>query len=154
MGNRSDGRRDRRSKSGRQAQPVPTDAAPETETMTTGQTPRTRPAATSVPATAAPRPARTTRTTSSASRRPAARKAAPAATPASESDPRFENGPLAVVDVDGQAYAYCVGGLVLDVPAKSIPSLVDWTLREAKLGAPKLSGPGKDADPLLVLTEG
>ncbi|MGW2956729.1 telomere-associated protein Tap, partial [Streptomyces eurythermus] len=30
---------------------------------------------------------------------------------------------------------------------------VDWTLREAKLGQPKLSGPGKDADPLLVLTE-
>ncbi|MZE56748.1 transcriptional regulator, partial [Streptomyces sp. SID5770] len=42
---------------------------------------------------------------------------------------------------------------VLDVPAKSIPALVDWTLTEAKLGAPKLSGPGKDADPLLVLTE-
>ncbi|MFF8323005.1 telomere-associated protein Tap [Streptomyces bobili] len=126
-----------------QAQPVLTDAAPEAETMTT-----------SVPPTAASRPARTTRTTSSASRRPAARKAAPAATPASESDPRFENGPLAVVDADadGQAYAYCVGGLVLDVPAKSIPSLVEWTLKEAKLGAPKLSGPGKDADPLIVLT--
>jgi hypothetical protein len=39
------------------------------------------------------------------------------------------------------------------VPAKSIPALVDWTLKEAKLGQPKLSGPGKDADPLLVLTE-
>ncbi len=38
------------------------------------------------------------------------------------------------------------------MPAKSIPSLVDWTLREAKLGQPKLAGPGKDADPLLVLT--
>ncbi|AEY94173.1 putative transcriptional regulator (plasmid) [Streptomyces hygroscopicus subsp. jinggangensis 5008] len=49
--------------------------------------------------------------------------------------------------------AYCTGGLVLDVPAKSLPSLVDWTLKEAKLGQPKLSGPGKDADPLLVLTE-
>jgi transcriptional regulator with XRE-family HTH domain len=102
---------------------------------------------------AAPRPARTARP-SSTSRRPAARKAAPANTPAGGTDPRFENGPLAVVDVeDGQVFAYCTGGLVLDVPAKSIPALVDWTLKEAKLGQPKLSGPGKDADPLLVLTE-
>ncbi|GAB3010805.1 hypothetical protein GCM10023080_091790 [Streptomyces pseudoechinosporeus] len=82
------------------------------------------------------------------------RKAAPAGTPAGDTDPRFENGPLAVVDVeDGQVLAYCTGGLVLDVPAKSLPSLVDWTLKEAKLGQPKLSGPGKPADPLLVLTE-
>ncbi|WP_411761892.1 telomere-associated protein Tap [Streptomyces tunisiensis] len=69
-------------------------------------------------------------------------------------DPRFENGPLAVVDVeDGQVRAYCTGGLVLDVPAKSLAALVDWTLVEAKLGQPKLSGPGKEADPLLVLTQ-
>ncbi|MFF8513252.1 telomere-associated protein Tap, partial [Streptomyces sp. NPDC015492] len=91
------------------------------------------------------------------SRRPAVKKAASAGTPAGGTDPRFANGPLAVVDVDvdagGQVLAYCTGGLVLDVPAKSLPSLVDWTLKEAKLGAPKLSGPGKDADPLLVLTE-
>src|SRR5690606_21291342 len=79
---------------------------------------------------------------------------APAGTPAGGADPRFANGPLAVVDVeDGQVLAYCTGGLVLDVPAKSLPSLVEWTLKEAKLGQPKLSGPGKDADPLLVLTE-
>jgi hypothetical protein len=39
------------------------------------------------------------------------------------------------------------------VPAKSLPSLVEWTLTEGKLGQPKLSGPGKDADPLLVLTQ-
>ncbi len=78
-----------------------------------------------------------------------------AGTPAGGTDPRFENGPLAVVDVDadGQVLAYCVGGLVLEVPAKSLPALVDWTLKEAKLGQPKLSGPGKDADPLLVLTK-
>lgn len=103
---------------------------------------------------AAPPPARTSRSTST-SRRPGARKASPARTPAGGTDPRFENGPLAVVDVDtdGQVLAYCTGGLVLDVPAKSLPSLVDWTLKEAKLGQPKLSGPGKDADPLLVLTE-
>jgi transcriptional regulator with XRE-family HTH domain len=105
------------------------------------------PAASERAARAAERPVTT-------SRRPDAKKAAPAGTPAGGSDPRFENGPLAVIDVeDGQVLAYCTGGLVLDVPAKSIPALVDWTLREAKLGQPKLSGPGKDADPLLVLTE-
>ncbi|MGW3341366.1 telomere-associated protein Tap [Streptomyces sp. NPDC001009] len=113
-----------------------------------------RPAA-AIPATAtSSRPARVTRPMSSASGRPAAAKPAPSATPAADTDPRFENGPLAVVDVeDGKVLAYCTGGLVLDVPAKSVPALVDWTLREAKLGQPKLSGPGKDADPLLVLTE-
>ncbi|MEU8472178.1 helix-turn-helix domain-containing protein [Streptomyces sp. NPDC029006] len=138
-----------------QAQPVPTGPAPEAAAMTTEQKTQTRTAANAVPPAAAPSLARTTRTTSSASRRPAAQKAAPAASPAGGTDPRFENGPLTVVDVDadGQVLAYCTGGLVLDVPAKSIPSLVEWTLKEAKLGAPKLSGPGKDADPLLVLTE-
>jgi hypothetical protein len=60
----------------------------------------------------------------------------PAGTPAAGTDPCFENGPLAVVDDDGQVLAYCTGGLVLDVPAKSLPSLVDWTLTAAKLGAP------------------
>ncbi|MGY5014904.1 telomere-associated protein Tap [Streptomyces sp. 900105755] len=100
---------------------------------------------------AVPRPAVTTRPTS---RRPAAKKAVPAGAPVGGTDPRFENGPLAVVDVaDGQVLAYCVGGLVLDVPAKSIPALVEWTLREGRFGQPKLSGPGKDADPLIVLTE-
>ncbi|MFD8262417.1 telomere-associated protein Tap [Streptomyces griseoluteus] len=139
-----------------QAQPVPTDAAPEAAAMTTGQNSQTRPAVDAVPpAAAAPsRPARAARS-SSVSRRPGARKAAPAGTPAGGADPRFENGPLAVVDAetDGQVLAYCTGGLVLEVPAKSLPSLIDWTLKEAKLGQPKLSGPGKDADPLLVLTE-
>ncbi|MUT90487.1 telomere-associated protein Tap [Streptomyces sp. Z38] len=108
---------------------------------------------TTAASTAASRPARLT-SPSSTSRRPAAGKAAPETTPAS-ADPRFANGPLAVVDVDdnGHVLAYCVGGLVLDVPAKSIPALVDWTLKEARLGQPKLSGPGKDSDPLIVLTE-
>ncbi|WP_406719586.1 telomere-associated protein Tap, partial [Streptomyces anthocyanicus] len=100
----------------------------------------------------ASRPERTT-TPSSTSRRPDA-KAVPARTPAGV-DSRFENGPLAVVDVhaDGQVLAYCTGGLVLEVPAKSLPALVEWTLKEARLGQPKLAGPGKDADPLLVLTK-
>lgn len=105
-----------------------------------------------VPA-AVPRPARPVRASSVARRPGGVQEAAPAGTPAGGADARFENGPLAVVDVEGgQVLAYCVGGLVLEVPAKSIPALVDWTLREAGLGQPKLSGPGKDADALLVLT--
>ncbi|MFF6836370.1 telomere-associated protein Tap [Streptomyces sp. NPDC012438] len=93
---------------------------------------------------------------------PAPRRTPPTDTPAprtpgtpDRTDARFANGPLAVVDVDetGQALAYCPGGLLLEVPAKTLPSLVEWTLREGRLGQPKLSGPGKDADPLLVLTE-
>ncbi|MEU6669284.1 helix-turn-helix transcriptional regulator [Streptomyces sp. NPDC046727] len=80
----------------------------------------------------------------------AARK--PAA-PAAQTDPRFENGPLAVVDVDGdQSVAYCVGGLVLDVPAKSLSALIEWTLAEAGLGQARLHRNGRDADPVLVLT--
>ncbi|MEU9608507.1 helix-turn-helix domain-containing protein [Streptomyces sp. NPDC048057] len=91
-------------------------------------------------------------------RRPGIKKTAaskPVATAPIAGDPRFVNGPLAVVDVDdeGQVYAYCVGGLVLDVPAKTLPSLVEWTLAEAQLGAERLNGSGKDADPLLVLTK-
>ncbi|RFU83733.1 XRE family transcriptional regulator [Streptomyces triticagri] len=109
-------------------------------------------ASTAAPA-AASCPDRTTR--SARSRRPGVKKTAAAHPPAAGGDPRFVNGPLAVVDVDadGQVLAYCMGGLVLDVPAQSLPALVDWTLHEGLLGQPKLSGPGKDADPLLVLTE-
>ncbi|MDX2632553.1 transcriptional regulator, partial [Streptomyces scabiei] len=88
--------------------------------------------------------------------RPGAKKAAPkktTATAAPAVDSRFENGPLAVVDCeDGQVSAYCVGGLVLDVPAKTIPALVDWTLTEGRLGQARLHRNGRDADPILVLT--
>ncbi|MEU3907246.1 helix-turn-helix domain-containing protein [Streptomyces goshikiensis] len=138
-----------------EAPTLSTGPAPEAAAMTAHentQTPAAAPVAADAPA-AETRPAPATRT--STSRRPAAKKAAPANTPAGGTDPRFENGPLAVVDVDenGQVLAYCTGGLVLDVPAKSIPALVDWTLKEARLGQPKLSGPGKEGDPLLVLTE-
>jgi transcriptional regulator with XRE-family HTH domain len=134
-----------------------TEAAVMTATENTqAQPPAPVPAPVAAVPVAAPRPVRTARPSSS--RRPGARKAAPAGTlagaPAGGIDPRFEDGPLAVVDVeDGQVLAYCTGGLVLDMPAKSLPALVEWTLKEAKLGQPKLSGPGKDADPLLVLTE-
>ncbi|WP_424893314.1 telomere-associated protein Tap [Streptomyces sp. XH2] len=79
------------------------------------------------------------------SRRPAAKKAAKPAL-----DPRFPHGPLAVLDGDGSAYG--VDGLVLDCPATTVVELVEWTLREAGLGAPKLHRHGKDQDPLIVLT--
>ncbi|MEV8127755.1 helix-turn-helix transcriptional regulator [Streptomyces sp. NPDC085944] len=110
--------------------------------------------ATALPAPpAAPRPARAGGL-SATSQGPGAKKAAPAGAPMHAGE-RFENGPLAVVDADadGRVSAYCTGGLVLDVPAKSLAALVDWTLREARLGQARLSGPGKDADPLLVLTK-
>ncbi|MER6089648.1 telomere-associated protein Tap [Streptomyces bluensis] len=93
---------------------------------------------------------------SSTSRRPGVKSAAPRqTTTAAAPDPRFANGPLAVIDADTdrQVTAYCVGGLVLDVPAKSLPALVEWTLSEAQLGAERLHGSGKDGDPLLVLTD-
>ncbi|MFE0606783.1 telomere-associated protein Tap [Streptomyces sp. NPDC058892] len=112
-----------------------------------------------VPAPPAPaaavRPAPAAKPTAASSRRPGAKKAAPKRTTTSAAavDPRFENGPLAVIDCeDGQVSAYCVGGLVLDVPAKTIPALVDWTLAEARLGQARLHRNGRDADPILVLT--
>ncbi|MFG3384364.1 telomere-associated protein Tap [Streptomyces sp. NPDC047999] len=129
------------------AQPEPADA---TTPDPCPQATAPEPVAVTAPAepVAVPHPARTARTSPPPPRRPGARTAAPGS-----ADPRFENGPLAVVDVeDGQVLAYCIGGLVLDVPARTLPALVEWTLTEARLGAPKLSGPGKDADPLLVLT--
>ncbi|MFI7396435.1 telomere-associated protein Tap [Streptomyces tendae] len=134
--------------------PAPDDAppAPAVPEAFTGPAPVPAPTAETP---AVPAPAAAARTAPlAASRRPGAKKAAAKkTTPAGAADPRFENGPLAVVDVeDGQVLAYCTGGLVLDVPAKSLAALVDWTLTEARLGQPKLSGPGKDADPLLVLT--
>ncbi|MEU2556728.1 helix-turn-helix transcriptional regulator [Streptomyces sp. NPDC013313] len=87
------------------------------------------------------------------SRRPGATKAAPANTPAPGG--AYPHGPLLVLDADADrnVTGYGVGGLVLDVPAKSLPALVEWTLAEGHLGAERLHGSGKDADPLLVLTE-
>ncbi|MFG2661726.1 telomere-associated protein Tap [Streptomyces sp. NPDC048425] len=135
-----------------QARPVSTGPASEPAATNVSENTQSRLAANAAAPAAVSRPAATARP-ASASRRPGAKKAAAASTPAGV-DARFENGPLAVVDVeDGQVFAYCVGGLVLDVPAKSLPALVEWTLKEARLGQPKLSGPGRDADPLIVLTE-
>ncbi|SOD62809.1 Helix-turn-helix [Streptomyces zhaozhouensis] len=83
-------------------------------------------------------------------RRPAARRPAPAATSRPAVDPRFPNGPLAVLDGDGTAHA--AGGVLLDCPATTLPRLVEWTLDASGLGAPRLHRHGTDADPLLVLT--
>ncbi|MFJ5548688.1 telomere-associated protein Tap [Streptomyces sp. NPDC093225] len=131
-------------------QPQTAPAAPATFTGTAAAPSTREPARHIEP----PAPAATERPPSS-SRPPAAKKAAkkPVAPTAAPTDPRYENGPLAVVDVDGdQVVAYCVGGLVLDVPARSLPALVDWTLTHSKLGAPRLHPLGKDSDPLIVLT--
>ncbi|MGW5636389.1 telomere-associated protein Tap [Streptomyces sp. NPDC003832] len=65
-------------------------------------------------------------------------------------DPHFPHGPLAVLDGDGRAYG--IDGIVLDCPARTVPELVEWTLRESGLGAGKLHRYGKDSDPLVVLT--
>ncbi|MFF4961153.1 telomere-associated protein Tap [Streptomyces sp. NPDC001222] len=67
----------------------------------------------------------------------------------------YAHGPLLVLDADAdrRVTGYGIGGLILDVPAKSLPALVEWALAEAQLGTEKLHGCGKDADPLLVLTE-
>ncbi|MFJ5731043.1 telomere-associated protein Tap [Streptomyces paradoxus] len=111
-------------------------AASRVETADASQAPAVAAAAPARPA--APRPAAT-------SRRPATKKAAQPA-----DDPRFPHGPLAVLDGDGCAYG--VDGIVLDCPASTVVRLVEWTLRESGLGAPKLNRHGKDSDPLIVLT--
>ncbi|MEV3851976.1 helix-turn-helix transcriptional regulator [Streptomyces microflavus] len=130
------------------AQPLPTESTSDDEVVSAPLKPQ-------VPASDLARTLASATGSTTTARRPGAKKAAPAGTPVGEGDPRFENGPLAVVDADadGQVVAYCRGGLVLDVPAKSLASLVEWTLAEGKLGQPKLSGPGRAADPLLVLTQ-
>ncbi|MFI6494288.1 telomere-associated protein Tap [Streptomyces sp. NPDC050564] len=94
---------------------------------------------------APPGPAATARGAARTSlRRPATKAAAPG-------DPRFVSGPLAVLDGDGTAY--CLGGVLLECPATTIPQLVDWVLGESGIGAPRLNKNGKDSDPLIVLTE-
>jgi transcriptional regulator with XRE-family HTH domain len=87
------------------------------------------------------------------SHRPGMKKAVPAGTAVSGG--AYAHGPLLVLDTDSdrRVSGYGTGGLIVDVPAKSLPALVEWTLAEARLGAERLHGSGKDADPLLVLTE-
>ncbi|WEH12293.1 helix-turn-helix domain-containing protein [Streptomyces sp. VNUA24] len=133
------------------AQAQPPAGAPEAPaTAETEKAPPTPPQAAAAPATVTPpRAARAPQT----SRRPGTKKAAPAGTAVSGG--AYAHGPLLVLDADSErnVTGYGVGGLILDVPAKSLPALVEWTLTEAQLGAEKLHGSGKDADPLLVLTE-
>lgn len=117
-------------------------AAPGTAPASTGHHARQQPAR---PSRQSPRPARRASTSRRATTRTARRRATESAT-----DPRFPHGPLAVLDGDGSAYA--VDGIVLDCPATTLPELVEWTLRESGLGAPRLHRHGKDADPLIVLT--
>ncbi|WP_225640914.1 telomere-associated protein Tap [Streptomyces werraensis] len=152
--------------------PAPPAPAPPVATPATGPAPAAEPStpepSTSTPAPSpvtpqpppapAPAPAADKTPARTADGQPTPRKTTPVpaktSEPAAPRDARFENGPLAVVDAeDGKVSAYCVGGQILDVPATSLPSLVEWTLSKARLGQPKLSGPGRPADPLLVLTE-
>ncbi|WP_432070897.1 telomere-associated protein Tap [Streptomyces sp. AA1529] len=136
--------------SGAPAAPAPAPAAapqPEAPETFTGPAAPDEPetATPAAPAAAPERPARPAARPATSSRRPAAKKA-----PAPALDPRFPHGPLAVLDGDGSAYG--ADGLVLDCPATTVVELVEWTLRESGLGAPKLNRHGKDADPLIVLT--
>ncbi|MFD4552261.1 telomere-associated protein Tap [Streptomyces sp. NPDC058466] len=109
------------------------------------------PAASEVETTDAPQPvdvpgagpARPATLAGATSWRPPQKAAKPAA------DPRFPHGPLAVLD--GAGCAYAAGGIVLDCPATSVVELVEWTLKESGLGAPRLHRNGKDSDPLIVL---
>ncbi|MEU1672278.1 helix-turn-helix domain-containing protein [Streptomyces roseifaciens] len=121
-----------------------TPAAPETETAP--QPPAAAIATVTATRAAAPEPERPAPARPETSRRPVRKPAAQAA----GTDPRFPHGPLAVLDGDGRAYG--LDGLVLDCPATTIPQLVEWTLTESGLGAPRLHRNGKDADPLIVLT--
>ncbi|MFV5998347.1 telomere-associated protein Tap [Streptomyces sp. NPDC056231] len=126
-----------------ESRPLPARPAAEPDT-----TPQSVPAP--APTTGA-RPDSSASITPPMSRRPAVRRATPKPTPArAAADPGCANGPLGVLDGDGSLY--CLGGLVLDCPARTIPELVDWTLADAHLGAPRLHPSGKDADPLIVLT--
>lgn len=129
---------------------APAEAAPSAPAATVAAPvpapPVPAPAATPPSPTAAPRPAR-------GSRRPGAPRAA-AHSPAPLGSGAYGHGPLLVLDADDeqQVTGYGTGGLLLDVPSKSLPALAEWALAEARVGAQKLHASGKDADPLLVLT--
>ncbi|MEV4944968.1 helix-turn-helix domain-containing protein [Streptomyces sp. NPDC053755] len=140
--------------------PAPTSSVPSLPSSASTSAPAREPLA--EPAartpTAAPRPGARRAATGRAATAPQPVGAGASSTRAAPGarESRFGHGPLAVIDADddGRAVAYCVDGLVLDVPAASLPSLVEWALTDAGLGQEKLHGAGKDADPLLVLTEG
>ncbi|MGW6739364.1 telomere-associated protein Tap [Streptomyces sp. NPDC055025] len=133
------------------AQTRPTDGAPEPAATTASATTASAPgAAAHAPAvlSSAARAARP----SPSSHRPDMKKAAPTST--SVPGGAHAHGPLLVLDADveRQVTGYGTGGLILAVPAKSLPVLVEWALAQAQLGAEKLHGSGRDGDPLLVLS--
>ncbi|MFJ7149100.1 telomere-associated protein Tap [Streptomyces sp. NPDC100445] len=134
-----------------QAPPMSAVPAPPT-TTSDDDLPPGAPAA--VPAPAAPARPAPAGPPSAAPRRTGTRKAAPAPGPAPVTGGAYAHGPLLVLDADPDrnVTGYGIGGLLLDVPAKSLPALVEWALQQARLGAERLHGSGKDADPLLVLT--
>ncbi|MGW3835144.1 telomere-associated protein Tap [Streptomyces microflavus] len=127
------------------APPAPAEAEPSAPAAANASVPA--PAAAPPSPAAAPRPAL-------GSRRPGAPRAAAAHSPAPAGSGAYAHGPLLVLDADDeqQVTGYGTGGLLLDVPARSLPALVEWALSEARVGATKLHASGKDADPLLVLT--
>ncbi|MER6279655.1 helix-turn-helix domain-containing protein [Streptomyces sp900105245] len=134
--------------------PAPTGPEPEAAAPTASDTTSdTTTAAPAGPATASRRPATKKAAPANPPATTSRKKAAPAPTPASGG--AYAHGPLLVLDADGErnVTGYGIGGLILDVPAKTLPALVEWTLAEARLGAKRLHGSGKDADPLLVLTK-
>ncbi|MFE3121835.1 telomere-associated protein Tap [Streptomyces hydrogenans] len=111
------------------------------------------PEATPAPAAPSASPRPSTARPTAAPKRPAARKTAARSVAAAAGEGPFANGPLAVLTIENdELVGYGAGGLVLDVPAATLSALVEWTLTEGRLGAPKLDGSGRDADPLLVLT--
>ncbi|MDG9688309.1 helix-turn-helix transcriptional regulator [Streptomyces sp. DH18] len=126
--------------------PAPAEAAPSAAAAAVAA-PVPAPAAPPPSPAAAPRPAR-------GSRRPGAPRATAANSPAPAGSGAYAHGPLLVLDTDDerQVTGYGTGGLLLDVPARSLSALVEWALAEARVGAVKLHASGKDADPLLVLT--
>ena len=103
-----------------------------------------RTAATEDQDVAAPQPAARAAGRGTGPRRPAAAVARPG------SEGRYVHGPLAVLDGDGTAYA--TGGLLLECEATTLAQLVEWTLAESGLGAPRLHRFGNDSDPLIILT--
>ncbi|MFP8906832.1 telomere-associated protein Tap [Streptomyces atacamensis] len=133
-------------------------SAPAPETTTAAPAPRQPTAAPASPPAAAELPAGP----EPAAAPDAERSAAPASPPAPPrrparerpvpniADAPYRHGPLAVLDGDGIAYG--AQGILLECPATTIPELVEWTLTESGLGAPRLHRAGKDSDPLIVLT--
>ncbi|MDX2940703.1 telomere-associated protein Tap [Streptomyces caniscabiei] len=81
---------------------------------------------------------------------PAARRPSRTRAPAPAADAPFPHGPLGVLDGDGTVF--CLGGVLLECTADTIPGLAEWVLRESGIGAARLHRHGKDADPLIALT--